>query len=53
MDLKWHIFGCNSIEDNCWTNLCKFDTEDEALSYLNDFVQYQHYKIEKIWSYPF
>jgi hypothetical protein len=53
MDLKWYIFGCNSLVVNKWEFVDEQPTEEAAISRLKDCFEYQYWKIEKIWSYPF
>jgi len=53
MNVHWYIFGCNSIATQDWTIVDIQNTEEEAINSLKDCVEYQYWKIEKIWSYPF
>lgn len=53
MDVHWYVFGCNSLATQDWNVVDIQNTEEEAINCLKDCVEYQYWKIEKIWSYPF
>lgn len=53
MITRWYIFGCNSLVTCDWNLVDVQDTEEAAIKRLEDCFEYQHWKIEKFWSYPF
>ena len=53
MDVHWYIFGCKSLVNQDWNVVDIQNSEEAAIKRLNDCFEYQYWKIEKIWSYPF